>query len=242
MYNSEHYDFIVSPLIDILKNGLTACKGVEDSIASFPMSDDVLKSLFLKMTGAQEQKMKCILWDIATIDYEFRYKYLKDSNKYGECSSYGSKNLIYKTIIDKIKNLDNSFNISQIFDVNKLKQIIKEIKEISDNTIISIWQKREYDFYKTNYSKKININQIAKDTNLFESSLQDVYEKVVYKHRNKCAHNTLSYQRNKPDLKTIAEDDYGYQNYYFRYTLIIIIDSIFMALYKKYTILQPNRY
>ena len=30
---------------------------------------------------------------------------------------------------------------------------------------------------------------------------------AVYQHRNRCAHNTLSYQSNKPELDSLAEDD-----------------------------------
>ena len=31
-----------------------------------------MQSIFMKMTGAQEQKMKCICWEIATIDFDLR--------------------------------------------------------------------------------------------------------------------------------------------------------------------------
>ena len=69
MYKSEHTDFILSPLSDILEEGFLACQAVGDGIESYPLCDYVLQSLFLKLTGAQEQKLKCICWDLATKDY-----------------------------------------------------------------------------------------------------------------------------------------------------------------------------
>ena len=83
MYSSEHSEFILSPLIDLLRNGVSACRGIYDGIESFPLCEYVTQSLFLKLTGAQEQKIKCICWDLATVDYEYRYEFLK-SKKYGE--------------------------------------------------------------------------------------------------------------------------------------------------------------
>ena len=41
------------------------------------LKDYFLSSIFLRMTGAQEQKLKCICWEIATHNYDFRYEYMK---------------------------------------------------------------------------------------------------------------------------------------------------------------------
>ena len=60
------------------------------------------------------------------------------------------------------------------------------------------------------------------------------YEQIVYKHRNCCAHNTLSYQSNKPDLEFIASEDYDYCNYFFRYSIMVVIDEIFVKLFEEY--------
>jgi hypothetical protein len=37
-----------------------------------------MQSIFIKMTGFQEQKLKCIVWELATDDYEYRYHKLTD--------------------------------------------------------------------------------------------------------------------------------------------------------------------
>ena len=69
MYISQHSEFILTPLIKILIDGVSACHAIGDGMDSYPMGEYLMQSLFLKMTGAQEQKMKCICWDLATTDY-----------------------------------------------------------------------------------------------------------------------------------------------------------------------------
>lgn len=73
---------------------------------------------------------------------------------------------------------------------------------------------------------------------LFQSTLSKRYEEVVYRHRNRCAHNTLSYQVNKPDFSVLASTDFSYHSYFFRFALIVLIDEIFMVLFRKYVSLQ----
>lgn len=102
MYSSEHSAFILSPLSLILKDGISACRGAGSGIETFPLCEYVMQTMFLKMTGAQEQKMKCICWDIATIDYEYRYEFL-NKRSYGECSDFKSKNGIYNDLLDSIQ-------------------------------------------------------------------------------------------------------------------------------------------
>ena len=54
----------------------------------------------------------------------------------------------------------------------------------------------------------------------------------MYAHRNRCAHNLMSYQQNLPSLKSLSSADYIYENYYIRFALLIIIDLIITELYR----------
>ena len=101
MYTSQHSEFILTPLIRILKDGIAACRAIGSGIDSYPMGEYLMQSLFLKMTGAQEQKMKCICWELATQDYDYRYEFL--NKKYGECSTYSSKNNIFNDVKEIIR-------------------------------------------------------------------------------------------------------------------------------------------
>ena len=136
MYNSQHSEFILSPLIDLMRYGLSACKGTGDGIESFPLCEYVTQSLFLKLTGAQEQKIKCICWDVATLDYEYRYEFLNKKN-YGECSDWNSKNGVYNDLLKVIQKVDNSFEPSQLFGATFLSKTLNEILQIYENSILN---------------------------------------------------------------------------------------------------------
>ena len=79
-----------------------------------------------------------------------------------------------------------------------------------------------------------------KDASLLGNQMQKFYENVVYVHRNRCAHNTSSYQQNLPSLSTLASKEILDQNYFYRFALLIIIDEVFLRLYKKYVELKEK--
>ena len=248
MYISQHSEFILTPLIKILIDGISACHAIGDGMDSYPMGEYLMQSLFLKMTGAQEQKMKCICWDLATTDYEYRYEFL-NKKSYGECSDYKSKNGIYNDLIAAIEHKDSSFSISTLIDAVLLNRTISKINEVFSKSSLSIWQNREYVFYQLHKVNIFSSTQIgkpkqngAKAYSLFQAALKDWFEELVYKHRNRCAHNTLSYQVNKPDLNTLADAEYEYHSYFFRFSILVLMDEIFMVLFRKYLELQNNRF
>ena len=91
----NHNNFILSPVSEILKDMVSASSGIGNGIESFPLFEYIMQSTFLKITGAQEQKMKCIVWELATHDYEYRYmRFTK--NQLGECSNYSEKQKFIK--------------------------------------------------------------------------------------------------------------------------------------------------
>lgn len=244
MYKSEHTAFILSPLSDILEEGFLACQAVGDRIESYPLCDYVLQSLFLKLTGAQEQKLKCICWDLATKDYDYRYEYLNRKN-YGECSNYDSKNGIFKDLISIIQKKDDSFDPTGTLNT-ELSTFLPKLSTMYDGLLMAEWQPSEYFSYKSSFPSILSASRIGQSQqkkgvtmySLFHESVKDTYESVVYRHRNRCAHNTLSYQINKPDLKFLASDDALKHNYFLRYALILVIDIIFIVLFEKYLSLQ----
>lgn len=106
-------------------------------------------------------------------------------------------------------------------------------------SVFPIWQNREYVFFNSKYNvvfskKQFLYNDNSKSYLLFQSTLSNQYISIVYRHRNRCAHNTLSYQVNKPDFEVLAGEDYGYHSYFFRFAFLILIDEIFIKLFDKY--------
>lgn len=228
---SKHADFILTPNSEILKEFVSANMGIGSGIETYALSEYTFQSVFLKLTGAQEQKMKCICWELATDDYEYRYeRYTK--KRLGECSDYDEKNIVYKDLISAIKKLHYDFNITVDFDRQAIsQQIIADITNLFASSNLATWAELAYLEFTQN-NQVLPHNQFA-STVLFENVLQKRYE-LLYRHRNRCAHNTLSYQENLPIFKNLYNSDHKYDNYFVRFALLILIDKIVVKLFQKY--------
>ena len=89
-----HTDFITSDIFEIVDDAIMSTSTIGQNIAHYPLCEYLLQSVFLRLTGYQEQKLKCILWEIASDDFEFRYKYLNGSINVGECSRLEDKDKV----------------------------------------------------------------------------------------------------------------------------------------------------
>lgn len=95
---SKHEEFINSPIESVMLEGISAISSINTGIETYPLNDYLLKTIFLQMTGFQEQKFKCISWEMATEDFEFRRVFLKDFASQG-FSTYDSKKSIYQNLM-----------------------------------------------------------------------------------------------------------------------------------------------
>ena len=231
---SKHRDFILMPIDKILKEVVSATNAVGFTIKAYPLYDYIMQSIFIKMTGFQEQKLKCIVWELATDDYDYRYRKL--SNKLGECSSYDDKNNIYKEMIDIITKYSLEFKIEDFFsDKRTILNFARERISIifKDSHLVSCQLK--------SFVQSLDILDKLPPELLFEKSLfkdksilMNIYTKYLYIARNKIAHNTLSYQQNLPTLKVLKGEDYKYENYFLWFAILVLIDEVFLRLYKEY--------
>ena len=257
MYHSIHSEFIETPLIEILKEGVRACHPLGVGIHTEPMKEYFLSSLFLRMTGAQEQKLKCICWELATHDYDFRNDYLKnigDPRKYGEFSSFIQREKVYNDLIRQLLLLNegNRPHCTCLEDYKKFSQsVYTRVKvQLKKEPLCSWLQKEIQDLEDTNIMIDTNImtdpnNGPTSPTSfparakewkykLFRNDLESIYDLVVKQHRNKCAHNLTSYQRCFDSFDRLKDKDYPRQNYVYRFVILILIDEIFIELYQKY--------
>ncbi len=76
-----------------------------------------------------------------------------------------------------------------------------------------------------------NLSIVTKNNNI---DLRYAYEETVYKYRNRCAHNTICYQRNSPLIDVVASADYPFHNYLVRFAILDLIDNIFVTVYKEW--------
>ena len=238
LLNKNHNKFILTPIFSVLRDAVLASSGVGSGIETFPLCDYVTQSVFLKMTGFQEQKMKSVCWELASYDYEYRYdRYTKD--RLGECSTYNEKNKIYQDLIKQIKRHSVvAFEISSLDKSKILSEVGTEINEIFSNSNFEIWAQRTFTEYKAIWSS-ISTNSYSNDEkNMFSDSgtysLKKMYDNHLYRHRNRVAHNTLSYQQNLPTLQTLVEENYKYENYFLFFSILGLIDKLSIELYSKY--------
>lgn len=104
----KHKEFILTHLTDLIEQTLRPMDLYKGQVCNYIMKEYVLQTLFMKLTGCMEQKAKCILWDIATHDFEYRREFLRENPKQGEYSSYESKKFVYGALVEHGEMIDDT--------------------------------------------------------------------------------------------------------------------------------------
>lgn len=233
---AKHNDFIFSPIEHVLEEGINALSSISEGIETYPLNEYIMKSIFLQMTGFQEQKFKCIAWEMATEDYEFRRDFLNDFAKEG-FSTYNSKQKLYKKLMELLERSEFSKEVRKtIVDESK-----KCIVNLIDDSKVKYWNESKYNDFKQQIKNKVSYENIAKKSenrdkvvyNLLENHVQIIYEEL-YRNCNRFAHNTMSYQQNLPVFEEMEMEEFGYNNYFVWFYLLIVIDKIMVKLYKEF--------
>ncbi len=240
---SKHTDFIQTSMDYLLEDAVNALRGIPHGIGSYAVCDYIFHSLFLKMTGFSEQKAKCICWELATDDYEYRYEYLKSQSKYGEMSDLSSKNRVFNDIVKIIRKSHQGFDPELALDKVRFLADVKEVLQRTfEDTILFQNNNRHYIEFLEGYDELFKQEWVAivssqkdktKTYTIFSDDLKDAYE-GLFRHRNRCAHNLLSYQQNLPSLRKIIDDKYKYENYYIRFALLLIMDRCYVSLFNSF--------
>lgn len=121
MYRSNTTDFILTPLTNVLSEAIDALSVVRDGMFGYQLADWVMPTVFLRMTGAQEQKLKCICWDLGSIDLEARNQ--RYGKKIGEMSCYDEKNHLCRDLIQFLLRNKRDFDPIASFDRQGLMQV-----------------------------------------------------------------------------------------------------------------------
>lgn len=239
---SKHETFILTPITSVLEEMIAATSGLDSGIETYPLWDYILQSTFTKMTGFQEQKIKCIDWELATNGYDYRRIFLENVKNRGTYSTYESKQTVYNVLLDEIARYSRKSK-SEIVGEMKTNNDINSrdmVQSILDDTNVKFCKQREYVAFTRCDNQFCNQfwivpNTSEKTAKLFGSRLCSYYKDDLYHHRNRIAHNTLSYQQNLPEFEMLKnETDYS-RNYFFWFAILVLIDEIFMALYRDYS-------
>ena len=237
MFSSTTEDFITTPLSELLVEATDAMTAVEDGMKGYQIADWVMPTLFLRMTGAQEQKLKCIHWDLGSVDLDQRYRYY--SNKMGEMSCYDDKSKVCGEMLNFIVCNKQDFNPQADINRQKLLEEAKEdVKRICGNSVMRAWYAADYNGFEEvvatfKYQDLVVWDEKKKKcTALLGGELRSAFD-ALYNHRNKCAHNSTSYQMNLSKFQVLSGPYAKYENYFIRFFLLIMLDRLFVLLYQK---------
>jgi hypothetical protein len=238
---SKHEKFILTPITCVLEEMNASTSGIGNGIDTFPLNEYILQSTFINMTGFQEQKIKCIDWELATNDFDYRFSFVEDVNNRGTYSKYNAKDKVYNALLNEILRYSGKDRDAYINEISKKSKDIKPIEKIQDilekNSIVFNKQRNFNDLKNYNYNFEnmffVVPNKSSKKANLLEQKLSDRYTEL-YRQRNRIAHNTLSYQRNLPDFDELQKEDYLSRNYFFWFAILYLIDEIFIKLFEDY--------
>lgn len=233
-------DFIITPIGEIFCQGIAVANGLKLSgIEAYPALDYILSSLFLRMTGFSEQKLRSIHWMIATQDLDIRYEMIKgDQAKYGEYSVWDKKKEFYKFMTDeyqKIKGKPISWT-----DIEK-----ENIVDYTKNNFESALQDSVFHLsFCSDVNNAISfVKTWTKDDvlsrGLLDQKISDLYPSL-YKCRNRSAHNTLSYQRDFLSFQEFKSPQNPQSNYFVYFAILILLDAIFIKTYSKLAEVWPS--
>lgn len=232
--------FIFTSITEVLDEAIVSSYPLGDGITTYPVSEYMIQSIFLKMTGFQEQKLRFIAWEMASNDLEYRYRLLKGEEKLGEYSSFDAKNTIFKSLIKAIKKINPNFTTAK-FEKEEIQEYSVEIvKKKFNNTNLATWHQRKYHAVETaEISKIIPINQFLQinvnrqQGGLLESVLKKHYNDL-YDRRNSLAHNLNSFKPRFPLFRELVNEGDLDNNYFVWFSILVLIDKIFIELYKVY--------
>jgi hypothetical protein len=218
--------FIFTPIETIMEEAVSASASLGGGIETYPVSEYIFQSLFLKMTGSQEQKLRCICWYIASFDYKFRFEYLDKYKELHQFSALSDKTIVYGFIRDFIQRHDSKKVV--ITDAEKdsiIRETAANIARIFGTSSLKEWNQRQYQAFKL-WAMGISSGEVACGPKLLIGKMKEEYEEL-HDNRNRYAHNTLSYQQNLPSMKSLVRDkECG--NYYKWFFLLILLDKIFI--------------
>lgn len=231
---SARIGFIKTSIMEVLQEGVAAVDCMQDGgLETFPMLEYTLQSIFLKMTGYGEQKLRFIIWEIASYDLEFRYNLLKGECSFGEFSQLCDKKKVYVKLRKEISTFINADIFTDDVKNHILQEIRGEMNLIFENSALKNAFPNEYERFFAFFSTW-NADSFVKGNELLRDNLVPIYSEYVYKMRNRCAHNTLSYQQDYLGFEDMQKPYMVYANYFTCFALLMLLDKIFVYLFKSF--------
>lgn len=220
----KHYEFITTKITTLIEEAICALSLVGHGIENCSLEEYIFNSLLLNMLGFQEQKLKCILWEYATYDYDIRYALLDKKNTTGDYTEYDKIKMLYNKLKNKNKSLKKDYSICL-----KMEPLYNHLKYLMEDTNLSLLKQKNFLEF-SELSPKVYKKEFK---DYFPENLKNIYYNL-YNQRNRIAHNTLSYQENLPKFESLTNYDHMQSNCFLWFYVLCVIDEIFIQLYKDF--------
>lgn len=229
---SVRTDFISTSIFEILQEGVAAAECIQqEGVDTYPILGYLLQSVFLRMTGYEEQKLRNICWKVATMDLDYRYQMIQGRVSYGEYSSLEDKKKVYDLLREKTRALGVDFALDTK-KVVMLYEVKTEMETVMKDSLISNSFPADYHQYGV-FVKSWKKEHFASGGQLLGGTLEKVYE-ALYKQRNRCAHNTLSYQQDTITFIEMQDSQMINSNYFSYFAILLLLDKIFTEAFHIY--------
>lgn len=233
----QHESFILKPMSSLVEEAVLSVSGMTSMIDCYPLCRYIKDALMLQLTGFQEQKLKCIMWEMATDDLEFRYKYILQKNL-GECSNISDKQDIFKHIIRQIRKKEVGYKLPESIREKNVNSIKDLMDKTFANTILKAGSEREFKDYQE-LANGLSNKSFGFDEQLLYGKIGGLdsvkfYKEYLYSQRNRLAHNTSSYQENLPCFDQLADPNSKLHNYFLFYAYLMMMDGVFVEVFRKY--------
>ena len=172
--------------------------------------------------------MRNICWEVATLDLLYRYQTLQGRVSYGEFSTLDDKKSVFSLLKEKTKEYGGELNL----DTKKagiLDEVKNQMEEAMKDSLIARSFPDEYHRYEI-FVKTWKEDHFAKTNQLLGGNLEKVYD-ALYKQRNRCAHNTASYQQDMLTLTEMQDSQMLNSNYFSYFAILLLLDKIFIESY-----------
>lgn len=234
-----HSDFIKNPLTNVVEESIAVFDTANrnNGMEAYTISEYYLASVFLKITGASEQKMKCIVWDIASNDYRYRYNMLK--KPYGECSEFTEKKGIAKDVLKQMDcDIDNILTDTTKAEIlyglsNSMKRIFEK------STLIKLYP-RQWNEYCDEKIQNLFDKKDLKGS-ILSPECTRIYNDKIYKRRNELAHNSKSVLYNLPTLASLSKSESKEDNWFLFFHILLLMDEVIIKLYSEYEYVMKTK-
>lgn len=213
---THHERFIRTSITTILDEAAVAVSCINASIEACKICEYFMQTVFLKMTGFQEQKMKCVCWDMATDDYEYRYERFR-RKPLGECSSYDEKCTVYKDVVNCIKKKNLFANYCTDLQALPLKAKVTDALEKFHDAIKPLgWLERQYMYFRDVFLARKDCCFLDRNLSKYFANCENCPEHDDEKKEVAKRHKAGAAQKKKCTLgslvKVYEENVYGFRN------------------------------